>query len=78
MRPLRRMRRAALTRVWALGAWWAGRRKPRAGLEHVRRYLWRSDTRRMNVRITELLRDRMRPRWLRIVRDEAGTTDRDE
>lgn len=78
MRALRRIRRAALNRVWTLGTWWAGRRKPRPGPQHIRRHLWRIDTRRMNVRTTELLRDRMRPRWLRIVRDQAQTPDGSE
>ena len=75
MKLSRRIRRSGLTRLWQLGSWFAARRKPRPRPGDVHRHLWRTDTRRMNVRITELLRDRMRPRWLRIVQDAAETTD---
>ena len=54
--------------IWALGAWWAGRRKPRARPEHVSRQVYRVQTRGLGLRFTEFLRDRLRPRWLRLRR----------
>lgn len=63
-----RLRRALLTRLWNLGTFLAGRRRARPRPEDIRRLDWPTDTRRIGVRVNELLRDRMRPRWLRLVR----------
>ncbi len=42
-------------------------------MTHVRRHMFRAQTRGMGVRWTEWLRDRLRPRWLRVrPEDESG------
>jgi len=55
-----------LTPLWALGTWLARRRRPQLDEQDVRRHIYRDQTRSMGVRLTERLRDRLRPRWLRL------------
>lgn len=52
-----------------LAGWLRSRSRPRASPAQVRRHLFCENTARMGLRMTELLRDRMRPRWLRLRRD---------
>ncbi len=65
---LARLRRALLTRLWDLGIFFARRRRPRPRPDDFRRLDWPTDTRRIGVRANALLRERMRPRWLRLIR----------
>ncbi len=57
-----------LTRVWLLGTWLADRGRPRITPDDLSRYEYRQQTRGMGLRMTEWLRDRLRPRWLRVRR----------
>lgn len=66
----RRLRSAVLARLWLLGVWVAARRRVRARTEDVQGQVYRQQTRGMGVRMSEWLRDRMRPTWLRVQRDE--------
>jgi len=61
--------------VWTLGTWLAARRRPRIGPEDVQRHLYRQQTRGMGLRMSEWLRDRLRPRWLRVRRGAEDTGD---
>jgi len=61
--------------VWRLGGWLAARRRPKVLPEDVQRWAFRHQLRGMNVRLTERLRDRLRPSWLRL-RREDGDTDK--
>jgi hypothetical protein len=63
---LRRRRAALLSRLWLVGAWLASRRRPRVLPEDVARHIYRSQTRGGGLRMTEWLRDRLRPAWLRL------------
>jgi len=58
----------AATLIWNLGGLLGSRRRPVATPEDVRRFEYRTQTRGMGLRLTEWLRDRLRPRWLRIRR----------
>lgn len=64
-----RWRAAVLTRLWTISTWLAARRRPRSSGVDFRRQLFRSQTRGMNLRITEWVRDRLRPSWLRLRTD---------
>jgi hypothetical protein len=55
---------------WALGGWLASRRWSEVRAEDVARHDYRAQTRGMGLRMTEWLRDRLRPSWLRLRRDE--------
>jgi len=57
------------TAIWSLGAWLAGRRRPGAAPADVARLEYRTQARGMPLRMTEWLRDRLRPAWLRLHRD---------
>jgi len=64
------------SRLWWLAVRVAGRRRVPACEADVRRFLYRHLTQRMGVRMTEALRDRLRQRWLRVVRPgEDGAAD---
>ncbi len=57
-------------RAWWLATWLAERRRPRpATPTDVEKHVFRHQTRGMGLRMTEHLRDEMRPRWLRVVRE---------
>jgi hypothetical protein len=58
--------------IWALGGWLASRHRAAARAEDIARHEYRTQTRGMALRITEWLRDRLRPSWLR-VRDDHST-----
>ncbi len=59
--------RAALRRWgWRIGTWLAAKRRLRARPQDVHRQLYRTQTRGMGVRVTEWLRNRLRPGWLRL------------
>jgi hypothetical protein len=57
---------ALWTRAWLLSTWLDARRKAGAGDADVARHLYRHQTRGMNLRLSEWLRDRLRPSWLRL------------
>jgi hypothetical protein len=63
-----------LGRLWLLGTWLAALRRAKARPEDVQRQVYRAQTRGMGLRLSEWLRDRLRPTWLRVRRsdDEAG------
>ncbi|MGD8451048.1 MAG: hypothetical protein PVJ57_04460 [Phycisphaerae bacterium] len=67
------VRLAAWRWLWSWGTWWASFRRPRVRPEDVRRHLYRQQTRGMGVRWSEWLRDRLRPTWLRLRREDRGT-----
>jgi hypothetical protein len=52
--------------LWRFGAWLASWRRARVRPEHVRQHVYRQQTRGMGLRMSEWLRDRARPVWLRI------------
>jgi hypothetical protein len=56
--------------AWAALTWLAGRRRPRVHERHVREQHWNSQTRGRGLRMSEPLRDRLRPRWLQLRRDD--------
>lgn len=69
-----RGRKAVLSRAWlALLAWRTSRRLSPTP-EDVARFDFPSQVRGRGVRLTEWLRDRLRPGWLRVRRD-AGRRD---
>lgn len=69
-------RRELLRRAWTLAAWLSARRRVQADTV-VPPDTHRRQTRGMGVRMNEQLRDRMRPRWLRLrVPDEEEPEDR--
>lgn len=43
--------------------------------QDVQRHVYRDQTRSIGVRMTEWLRDRLRPRWLRVRREDEDPTD---
>jgi hypothetical protein len=49
--------------LWSLATAWAARRRPRAA---PRSPDFRAQTRGMGLRMSEWLRDRLRPGWLRL------------
>jgi hypothetical protein len=63
------------TLVWVLGGWRASRRRAMAGPEEVTRHEYRTQTRGMALRMTEWLRDRLRPSWLRLRDDHSTDAD---
>jgi hypothetical protein len=56
---------------WSLSAWLGSRRRPVVREQDVQKHVYRDQTRSIGVRMTEWLRDRLRPRWLRVRRDDA-------
>jgi hypothetical protein len=54
--------------LWMLGAALAQRRRAQFTVRDVQRHDFRWQTRRMGMRQTEWLRDRLRTRWLRLRR----------
>ncbi len=66
------MRRQVGGAAWALAVWLSARRAARADGDAHRRLDFRTQTRGMGLRLTEWLRDRMRPGWLRVRRDDAA------
>jgi hypothetical protein len=63
-----------LGRLWLLGTWLAAWRRVKVRPEDVQRHIYRAQTRGKGLRLTEWLRDRLRPAWLRVrhSEDEAG------
>ncbi len=59
-------RRRLLSRVWSLAAWLAARRRVRVPDAVALATDFRSQTRGRGLRMTEWLRDRLRPSWLRL------------
>jgi len=57
-----------LTLVWTLGSWLAGRRRVPLRPDELAREDYRTQARGMGLRMTEWLRDRLRPGWLRLHR----------
>jgi len=43
--------------------------------QDVQRHVYRDQTRSIGVRMTEWLRDRLRPRWLRVRREDEDPAD---
>ncbi len=62
-------RRRFLSRVWALAAWLAARRRVQIPDAAAIEADFRCQTRGRGLRMTEWLRDRLRPSWLRLRRD---------
>ncbi len=60
------MRSVARFLISGVIAWLAFRMRSRARPEDVQRQLFRHQTRGMGLRMTDWLRDRARPRWLRV------------
>lgn len=65
----RRLLGGVSTAIWVLGGWLASRRRPVVRTSDVAQQEYRTQTRGMPLRMTEWLRDRLRPWWLRL-RDE--------
>lgn len=63
------------TAIWTLGGWIAARRSPATRHADVAQHEYRTQTRGMAVRMTEWLRDRLRPGWLRLQRHRLRDTD---
>ncbi len=59
-----------LGRAWDFATWLAARRRVKARDDDYAAQIYGTQTGRMGVRMTELLRDRVRRTWLR-VRDES-------
>lgn len=68
--PLRGAKRAVWARAWLLGAWLASRRRACISADELRSHDHRAQTRGMGLRMTEFLRNRLRPAWLRMRRAE--------
>ncbi len=62
----RKLPRRLLSRLWDLGTWLAARRPIEAGADDYRRFDYRTQTRGMGLRMTDWLRNRLRPRWLKL------------
>lgn len=75
MRPRRGLRAALARWLWSLGTWRAARRRLGVRSQDVQRQLYRTQTRGMGLRFTERLRDRLRPRWLRLRRQDVEPPD---
>jgi|GEM_PF-3663950 len=60
---------ALFTRLWLAGTWLAKYRRPCIAAQDWNCHVYRQQTRGMGVRMTEWLRDRLRPRWLRLRRE---------
>lgn len=65
----RRLRWGMLTAAWRGACWIAVRRRSRASARGFAEREMRSQTRGMGLRMTEGLRDRLRPAWLRLRRE---------
>lgn len=61
--------------LWSAGTWLASRRRVRIRREDEQRFVYRHQTRLMGVRLTEWLRDRLRPRWLRLRKFPLESSD---
>ncbi len=63
-----------LGRLWLLASWLARWRRVKVWPADVRRHLYREQTRGMGLRMTERLRNTLRPGWLRLraPEDEGG------
>ena len=57
--------------AWTLGTWWAARRRPALTRDALGAHDYRTQTRGMGLRMTEWLRDLLRPRWLKLHRGPA-------
>ena len=71
----RRLRATVSTLTWTLGGWLASRRQPRARPADVANHIYQAQTRGMPLRMTEWLRDRLRPSWLRVRHDLSEHSD---
>jgi hypothetical protein len=67
--PRGRAGRGFLARLWLLLTWLSARRRLKPDQAAIDRQLYRTQTRGMALRMTEWLRDRLRPTWLRLRRD---------
>jgi hypothetical protein len=59
-----------LARLWLWSTWLAARRRARALPGDYRRLDFHTQTRGRGLRMTEWLRDQLRPGWLRLRHDE--------
>ncbi|MBW7906876.1 MAG: hypothetical protein LC135_07085 [Phycisphaerae bacterium] len=67
------MRRLAAPLLWAAAGWLGRRRRPRVAPADVARLDHAAQVRGRGLRLGEWLRDRLRPAWLRVRRDDGGT-----
>ncbi|HMQ14993.1 MAG TPA: hypothetical protein PKC49_03380 [Phycisphaerae bacterium] len=67
------MRRLAAWLLWQAAGWLGRRRRSRAAPADVARLDHPAQVRGRGLRMSEWLRDRLRPAWLRVRRDEGGT-----
>ncbi len=58
--------------IWIVAVWFASRRRARPRPEDYSAHLYRTQTRGMGLRLTEWLRDRLRPGWLHIRRERGA------
>lgn len=73
MNPWRVVRGGWRAGIWQFANWLAERRAPQTRDEDIARLVCRHQTRGMSLRMTEWLRDRLRPQWLRVRHeDESG------
>ncbi len=66
MNALRRVRVVVASLAWSLVSRWAARRRARVTPAMLQRHDFPQQTARFGLRFTELLRDRLRPGWLRL------------
>jgi len=59
------------TALWTVGGWFALRRRQEPRPDEITRHDYRTQTRGMALRMTERLRDRLRPSWLRLRRETS-------
>jgi hypothetical protein len=64
------VRRALIERCWTLATWLAARRKAKVLPEDLARSDYRGQTRGMGLRMREALRDKLRPRWLKVIQND--------
>jgi hypothetical protein len=56
--------------AWLLLTWLAARRRRRGSAGQYQRHIFRTQVRGAGIRMTEFLRDRLRPGWLRVRRGD--------
>jgi hypothetical protein len=71
----RRLRSWLSTVTWVLGGWLGSRRRAAVRSADVAQHDYRTQTRGMPLRMTEWLRDRLRPAWLRLRHDHTQDGD---
>jgi hypothetical protein len=72
LKRLDSLRSFALHAVWSLSDWLATRRRAQPTPGQMRRLDISTRTRGRGMRMTEWLRDRLRPGWLRVRRDDES------